>query len=445
MSNQPQSSFDLNSQNYSLLIQNSGIQPNPQKNILVDHRTGKKLTPMTYGQLVQNLGPNVAAKTPPSFPEQKFVSMSDLVGQNVQPVLSKKTVQVSQQLGQIMFSLPSGQNFIASEETVENNDPDTFDVQAQNVSVSRNDGYDDYNLSQADTVLLDTQNDDLDGGLFDLDNHSNNEARHPDDNDLSRGSNEEKYDNVDETENFGVDDETSTVNGILHKAAASVIELSQDEHLHENCCRMCRRENRLLMQKVEALNQMLKEALDLLKQERSGDKEKQSETDKKEDTDDSVEMEVLMNLPVKTHEELVEFSTKIQSDGKLRRILTTELQDFKVKDDSAKTIHRMMGYLITDQCADGVVWTQPRGGSPKPTVCDMYIMKYVTWVIKKMFPGDEDVNNDLIEKFLMNWITRSSDRLRNAAKKKSSKKRTKQAPVERAAEGEKEKSDEDFE
>ncbi|KAJ8667152.1 hypothetical protein QAD02_008814 [Eretmocerus hayati] len=155
-------------------------------------------------------------------------------------------------------------------------------------------------------------------------------------------------------------------------------------------------------------------------------------------------MEILMDLPLKTYAEFEEFSETIKSGGKIRRVLTNGLQDFKVKDDTAKSIRRMMAFLMTDQCADEMVWIQPREGTKKPAVHETYFMKYVTWVIKKTFPSDENVTNEYIETALQNWITRSSDRLRNATKKKS-KKRSKQLPPDEPAQDDKNIPDEEFE
>ncbi|KAJ8667153.1 hypothetical protein QAD02_008815 [Eretmocerus hayati] len=271
----PSTSFGLNSQNYSFVIQDSGIKPSPHKNIVVDQRTGKRLSAVSYEQLVGNFGKNVAIKIPASFSGQKFISMSDLVVQNVQPVLNNQAVQMSKQPGQVMHTVPQDQNFTGIEEIIENDSSATFNAQTQNGAVSGNDDSDNYTLSHDDTILLGAQDGYLNEDSVNPGNYINSETKDPHDKESSHNNSEERYENDDETEKYENDAKTSPVHEIIHEAAASVRELNQDESLHhENCCRMCRRENRLLLQKVEALNQMVKEAIELLKEQRSSGGEK---------------------------------------------------------------------------------------------------------------------------------------------------------------------------
>ncbi|KAJ8680699.1 hypothetical protein QAD02_016486 [Eretmocerus hayati] len=198
--------------------------------------------------------------------------------------------------------------------------------------------------------------------------------------------------------------------------------------LPQNCCLVSKDEIRLLLAKIEANNQLLKELLQM-------SKDQQERPVISNDAGEIAIETVIPDLPLRTLDQLTQFSEKLRTDRQLLRDLINQLMDLR-DTDFLKGISQMMSHIISDHVADKyIVWSQPKRSSLTPEkklktkVKDLYIMKVVTYAVKKSYPNEAKLSTQvLIAKCLKNWVNKSSDRVRSAAIAQNKKRQEQQLP-----------------
>ncbi|KAJ8665946.1 hypothetical protein QAD02_007608 [Eretmocerus hayati] len=400
---------------------NPNGHPNQLEKLIVDKNSGKILFPTTRGQMVQNLvQPATATTTSASLSQEQqipaqnkqvqFIPILDIAKGNSHRGNMNLTIHPSASPENFILLFPQNQDVAEHAQKCEHADVDdiskNFQIPRNNCFIGRIDENND-EFFRDDTVLINDENGTFEQTLppsYTTEKVPINTSSSPSIKMASEKINEsrKKQYPVNVTE------------------SADQVPIVIDEPFSENSWQMCIRLLRLLLNKVEMNNQMLKDIDTRLK----NGCHNTDIVDEMEDED----IDVTLDWPLQSYADLTALKAKLETDKKFRRCM---------KNDPLYYVR-----LITDQATEEFVWIQPHGKNKKkrsaknrkndedgkdekdgengkggktakkPTCHKLYIMK----VIRDLFleKKEDKLETPCIKAVLKDWVTRSSDRLRAA-------------------------------